>query len=126
MSDTNSERSTGTKVKIAIAVIGLLGTLGGALIANFDKILGPSKNPEVINMGPLELGTNRDGSDFSPNPERVESAEACRGLCSKSVACRAMTFVSSPNNLPGGSCWLKTTVPPPSPRSDMTSAVKLQ
>jgi hypothetical protein len=87
---------------------------------------GPPGDSEVINMGPLELGTNRDGSDFSSNPERVESAEDCRRLCSKSAACRAMTFVSSPNNLPGGSCWLKTTIPPPSSRSDMTSAVKLQ
>jgi hypothetical protein len=119
------ERSTGNKVAIAVAVIGLLGVLGAALIEKVD-FGGSSGGSEVVNMGPLELGTNRNGSDFSPNPERVESAEACRRLCGVTVSCRAMTFVSSPNNLPGGSCWLKTAIPSASPRSDMTSAVKVQ
>ena len=141
MSDQKTETGagTGTKVAIVVAVIGLLGTLGGAVITNLDKFGGGNSNSGnggggelettadsyPANMGPLELHTNRQGSDFSPNAERVESPEDCARLCGKTGACRAMTFVGSPNNLPGGTCWLKYAIPSASPRDDMTSAIKL-
>jgi hypothetical protein len=131
MSESNPEGGGGARVAIAVAIIGLVGTLGGAFFANIDKIFSrdPSTAESAVaypkNMGPLELQTNRDKGDFGPNPERTESAEACARLCSEAPNCKAMTFVNDPNKLPGGSCWLKQIIPPKSFRADMTSAVRI-
>jgi hypothetical protein len=126
----NRETKSKSSGVLIVAVIGLIGSLGAAFIANYDKIFGKASggasSEYPSNMGPLELQTNRNGSDFSPNPERTAGPEACAQLCSVAAACRAMTYVSSPNNLPGGSCWLKTSQPATSTRLDMTSALKLR
>ena len=136
MSDEESPRRKGLDVAIVVAIIGLVGTIVAAAIGNSDKLFGsrptapadqttiaiPNSYPS--NMGPLELRTDRHGEDFSPNPEHTEGPEACARLCGSTPTCKAMTYVLSPNGLPAGDCWLKKTVPPPSPRSDMTSAVK--
>jgi PAN domain len=135
MSDDKSEGGTGARVAIVVAIIGVVGTLGGAFFANIDKIFPRSPATDALpadrpagtyprNMKPLELHTNRDKGDFGPNPARTESAEACARLCGEAPNCKAMTFVSSPNGVPGGECWLKSVVPPATPRPDMTSAVK--
>jgi PAN domain len=116
-------------VQVIVAIIGVVGVLGGAIFSNWKNIFGSSVDDNGdggSGMGPLEMGVNRHGSDFSPNPEKVESPEACSRLCDSSAACKAMTFVRSPQGLPGGDCWLKIAVPEPTPRSDMISAVKIR
>jgi hypothetical protein len=148
MPEEPSTRERKWDTAIVIALIGVIGTLGVAFLNNIDKIFphssavvqapaspaGGSASPPpnvpesafATNMGPLMMKTNLQGHDFSPNPERVESPEACSRLCGETKDCKAMTYVMSPNNIPGGDCWLKTIVPKPEPieRPDMISAIK--
>jgi len=42
--------STSSRVQIVVAVIGLLGVLGGAVIANWDKIFSPSRSGPLPQM----------------------------------------------------------------------------
>ena len=126
---SNDEKHEGFTSKLITALI-IAIVAGSSSPWWWDKIFGGShvSNSEEhypANMGPLELHTNRQGSDFSPNPEHTNSPEGCARLCSDSLSCKAMTFVNSPNNLPGGDCWLKTNKPPQTPRADMTSAEKV-
>ena len=136
MSDEANPKRKGIDIAIVVAIIGLVGTIVAAVIGNSEKLFPhPQPTPPPrraivtssaypANMGPLELRTDRHGGDFSPNPEHTEGPEACARLCGTTPACKAMTYVLSPNGLPAGDCWLKKTVPPTSSKSDMTSAVK--
>jgi hypothetical protein len=45
-----ASESTSSRVQIVVAIIGLLGVLGGAVIANWDKIVPPSKNGPLREM----------------------------------------------------------------------------
>lgn len=75
-------------------------------------------------MGSLEGGTNRQGSDLSSVGVLTNSAAECSDMCREDANCKAMTFVKH-SNTNGGICWLKGSVPGPSPHSSMVSAVKL-
>ena len=76
---------------------------------------------EVIVMGPLEAGVNRQGLDFSAFAPTAANAALCAEMCRVNNQCRAMTYVISQ-----GTCWLKSGVPAPLPPGgpDYVSAVK--
>jgi hypothetical protein len=73
-------------------------------------------------MRPLEVGTDRPGSDLQPGFQ-VASAEDCSAQCTARQDCRAMTFVKHAA-AEGGICWLKGSVPAPVPASGVISAIK--
>lgn len=74
---------------------------------------------------PLELNTNRPGSDYHNFVVRTADPNACLAACQQDTHCRAWTFV---NRGVGGSiyarCWLKDIVPAPQPDSCCTSGTK--
>ncbi len=74
-------------------------------------------------MGPLEGGTNRQGSDLSAVGIQSNNASECSDLCDRDDNCMAMTFVKH-NNANGGICWPKGSVASPAPNQSMVSAVK--
>jgi hypothetical protein len=98
------------------------------IIAKAKVIQPPSGNTQPGRqqpyMGPLELATNRNGSDLFNPGIQVKNASECSNMCEQNVRCQAMTFVQHPN-ANGGICWLKGSVPSPSPHTVMTSAVKV-
>lgn len=102
---------------------------GGAL-AVFVLVLylSPAKlvSEEPEPMGPLEIGKNRQGSDFSPLPQLLGTADECASLCSTNKECKAMTFVKRLDTFGGGDCWLKREVPPQTDHPLMVSAVKVR
>jgi hypothetical protein len=138
MSENNGQQRRGAKVEIVVAIIGVVGVLGGALFANWDKIFPPNKaggtssrpfwRPPIRTaaMGALEYNTNRQAKDFSAVPYLVGSPEECAEMCSKNKDCKAMTFVKRPDQFSGGDCWLKNAVPQRSSAANMVSAVKIQ
>jgi hypothetical protein len=67
---------------------------------------------------------NRQGSDFSPVPVLLGSAQECASMCSGNRDCKAMTYVVRPDNVAGGDCWLKKEVPELTPAPNMVSAKK--
>ena len=74
-------------------------------------------------MGPLEGGTNRPAGDLSNVGIQVNSAAECSDLCLSDLNCKAMTFVKHAD-ANGGICWLKGSIPSPTPDGAMVSAVK--
>lgn len=126
-----ADDGSGARVTITVAVIGLIGVLGSAMIANWDKLARrgqapppPTPSPVTRRMGPIEPGINLQGSDFSPTPILVASPEECLEKCDLLESCRAMTFVRNPNPFGAGDCWLKSSVPVRSSNPNMASAVK--
>ena len=81
----------------------------------------PSPKKSVTVMGPLEIGTNRQGNDFDAFGKPAANAELCAEMCRADSACDAMTFVKST-----GLCWLKNGVPAGSADADMTSSIKVE
>lgn len=75
-------------------------------------------------MGPLEIGMNRQGSDFSLVPILLGSPQECSTLCSRNPACKAMTYVKRSDDFAGGDCWMKKEVPDLTPAPNMVSAKK--
>jgi len=85
MNENNEQQGRGANVQIVVAIIGVIGVLGGALLANWDKIFPPNKPGGPISrpfwrppirtaaMGALEYNTNRQGKDFSAVPYLVGS-----------------------------------------------------
>ena len=109
-------------VQIAIAIIGLAGVVGAALITSGTFSSKGKDTPS--RMGPLEGGTNRQGTDLAGTGIQINGAAECSDLCRDNSNCRAMTFVKHANQS-GGICWLKSTAASPTPNSAMVSAVKL-
>jgi hypothetical protein len=86
---------------------------------------GPSESHVNRFMGPLELKTNRQGSDYSPLSIHAATADECSSKCDQLEWCKAMTFVTNPGNpFGGGDCWLKKAAPDPTPNPYMASAKK--
>ena len=77
--------------------------------------------PKRVVMGPLEIGTNRQGYDFDANGRPAGNAELCADMCRADASCDAMTYVKST-----GICWMKNGVPAASADADMVSAVKVK
>ena len=131
------------RIVLALAAAGVAAMLPGSIEVTASKwlkaggalavfvvvlYLSPAKivadEPEP--MGPLEIGQDRYGSDFSPLPQLVGTADICASLCSTNLECKAMTFVKRPDDFGGGDCWLKKEVPEPTPNPAMVSAVKVR
>jgi hypothetical protein len=134
-----SDDKRSSTIAITAAIIRLVGVLGGAVISNWDKLGlsrrggGPIKPFRPIprsgvttlhRMGPILAGINLQGSDFSPTPLLVRSADECSEKCEQTEGCLAMTFVKSANQFAGGDCWLKYAVPQRSSAPNMASAIK--
>lgn len=124
---------------VAVAVIGLLGTLGAAVIGNWDKIFpGPPRpspstgsndtgQPHVAppavkrstgSMGPLEEGISYNQGDLYDRPS--SSAQECTQLCYNDDRCVAVTFIKSQQR-----CWIKSSLGPIGRSSDMVSSRKV-
>lgn len=87
----------------------------------------PGTKEDHVNrfMGPIEQMTNRQGSDFSPLSIHAATADECSSKCDQLEECKAMTYVADVGSpFGGGDCWLKHSVPPPTPNPYMASAVK--
>lgn len=66
-------QESNSRVAIAVAVIALIGTLGGALIANWDKIFEPSPRPAPRAESPQTARTEpRPLEEPAPRTTRTE------------------------------------------------------
>jgi hypothetical protein len=72
-----------------------------------------------ITMGPLEMGTNRQGYDFDAFGKGAPNVELCAEMCRVEPDCKAVTYVISLKT-----CWMKNHVPPATSNPDMISSVK--
>ena len=95
-------------------------TIGGTVPPDPDPDKDPSKDEPIV-MGPLEIGTNRQGNDFDAFGKPAGNAELCAEMCRADSNCDAMTYVKST-----GICWLKNGVPAASADEDMVSAKKVR
>ena len=112
-----ADQQSSSKVAITVAVIVLIGALGAAVIRYWctpePRVL-PTPSPTLSKssrMGPIEEGIRLQGSNLTPNPILVQSAEECSKECDQRDSCLAMTFVKHPNPSGRGDCWLKSAVP---------------
>ena len=112
MNNLNNEKSTPELRKWSIEVLNKLSPIP------MDSSL--KKELSVV-MGPLEIGTNRQGNDFNAYGFSAMNAQICAEICRKDERCDAMTYVESLKT-----CWPKRGVPNTSPNPDMISAVKIR
>lgn len=75
-------------------------------------------------FGPMEQNTDRRGLDYHsfnlPSPDPM----LCQEACAKEQRCRAYTYVKPGHQGPSARCWLKHSVPSPSPDNRCISGVK--
>ena len=81
--------------------------------------------------GGSEPGIDRRGSDYKvidlvpPTPPSLIGVEfICEQDCGRDSSCKAFTFVNAGVQGPNAKCWLKNSVPQPTPCSFCTSGVK--
>src|SRR5262245_27558470 len=71
----------------------------------------------------MEVDSNRFGSDYrgfdAANPQ------LCQAACANEAACKAWTWVKPGIQGPGGKCWLKNQVPPPTANACCVSGMKI-
>jgi hypothetical protein len=129
------------RVVLALAAAGTAAMIPGSIdftVPGWVKAGGPLavfallmyKSPAELvvirdPMGPLEIGMNRQGSDFSLTPVLLSSPQECSSMCSANHDCKAMTYVMRPENFAGGDCWMKKEVPDLTPAANMVSAKKV-
>ena len=112
--------SAARPVLIGLLVAALLQLSSGCNDASAPSTPGPTPS----NMGDLEPGVNRMGRDLSETGSRTTDAAGCARLCAADERCKAMSFMARPAPA-DGICWLKTSVPEPTPNPAMVSAVKI-
>jgi hypothetical protein len=120
-------KGNATRTTVAVAVLALAGTIGAAVLTNYDKIFPKSPahtSGYPAGMIPLEPDTDRFGSDIRNSGDWVASAEVCAWLCAEKKECKSMTFAASATGLKGGNCWLKDSVAKAYPRAGAISAFK--
>ena len=71
-----SSEINGSKTQIILAVLSLIGVLGGALFANWDKLFPkpdptPTPTPVIVvkTPEPSPSTSDRDGNGATPSPE---------------------------------------------------------
>lgn len=72
----------------------------------------------------LEWNVNRRGSDYRSFDLGAPQPELCRNACMSEPACVAFTYVNPGVQGPNARCWLKNSVPPPTPEGCCVSGVK--
>src|SRR5438270_7330121 len=92
-----------------------------ALAGNKNSEPSEQPVPAKVVMGPLEIGSNRQGFDFDAFGQPAANAPRCAELCRTDSSCDAMTYVKST-----GRCWLKKGVPAASADADMISSIKVK
>ena len=135
---------------IAVAIIGVVGTLGAAVIGNWDKLFPKPPAPQIAsapNLGPTrpspnakagrppttpgesertfsgQMGPLEPGISFNQGDlyDRPSSnAQQCSTLCYNDNRCIAMTYIASQQR-----CWLKGSIGPVGQSSDMTSSRRI-
>lgn len=120
-------RSRGLRRECRRALVGVVvATLLGPLYGCQDKSSANNQDGAskiASNMGPLEIGTNRPGRDFSDFGVRARDAAECSQWCAEDDRCLAMSFLARPPPS-DGICWLKGSVPAATANPAMVSAVK--
>jgi hypothetical protein len=114
---------------ITIAAILIVMGTGTWLFLTFrsqpssDSPVPQASRPMSARMGPLEPATNRQGRDLSVAGIHAASAQQCSDLCAADNHCMSMSFAKTSGSN-AGICFLKGSVPSPSPNDAMISAVK--
>jgi hypothetical protein len=75
-------------------------------------------------IGPLEWGINRYGSDYRHFEMATEDPGQCRSACASEATCRAFTYVKPGIQGPSPVCWLKDSVPDPTPSECCVSGMR--
>lgn len=73
---------------------------------------------------PLEVGIDRPGSDFRDLDLADADPRLCESACRSEAQCLAFTYVHPGVQSDAARCWLKDSVPEPSPSDCCVSAVK--
>jgi hypothetical protein len=74
--------------------------------------------------GPFEMNVDRPGYDFQNFDLPQPQPEMCRDACLRERQCQAFTYVNPGVQGPNARCWLKMSVPPPTPNNCCISGVK--
>ena len=104
----------------------LVAALAPLLLGCHDTSSTDKSNSALTasNMGELQEGVNLQGRDLFEFGVPADNAAKCASLCSDESRCKAMSYLSrlAPDE---GICWLKGSVPEPTPNPSTVSAVKL-
>jgi hypothetical protein len=73
---------------------------------------------------PFEVNVDRSGYDFQNFDLPEPRPEMCREACLRERQCQAFTYVNPGVQGPRARCWLKMSVPPPTPNNCCISGVK--
>ena len=73
---------------------------------------------------PFEMNVDRPGYDFQNFDLPQPRPELCREACLREQQCQAFTYVNPGVQGPSARCWLKMSVPPPTPSDCCISGVK--
>ena len=106
---------------IGFAVAAALATLTGSCAT-----LHPAPGPRYVSSGtaPLEIDVERGGYDYRDFDLASTRPEECRDTCLVEPQCQAFTYVKPGFKGRSARCWLKTSVPRPTPNACCISGVK--
>jgi len=87
----------------------------------------PAYGQAGFRMSPIEFSIDRRGSDYNVFYLQAPDPALCQDACVRDPRCMAWTYVQ-PNTGQGPlpRCWLKQTIPPPSPNPNCVSGYKLR
>ncbi|HVU50562.1 MAG TPA: PAN domain-containing protein [Polyangia bacterium] len=99
---------------------------GVALAALAGSCIVQVPGPGYVATGAasLEVNVNRPGGDYRNFDLASGRPEECRDTCGMEPQCVAFTFVNPGVQGPSARCWLKGTVPDPTPDACCVSGVK--
>ncbi len=102
---------------------GGLAVLGVALAGSCATV---QPGPRYVASGAATLEANviRQGGDYRSFDLASAQPEECRDTCAVEPQCVAFTFVNPGLQGPSARCWLKNTVPQPTPNACCVSGVK--
>jgi hypothetical protein len=112
-----------TALILVVLVTGTAWLMRFAGPASQDGAVSPVR-PWPATMAPAASATNYPGRDLTRSGMRVDSARRCADLCARRDECAAMSFAADGSG--PGLCFLKGSVPPPTPNASMLSSVKIR
>lgn len=113
-----------SKVSVLMLAALLAGPALGCLPIPVAVTVPVAPAPAPIYGPGFELNVDRPGNDYRNFDLPAPQPDICRNACFNDPTCVAFTYVNPGVQGPNARCWLKNTVPPPSPNSCCVSGVK--
>jgi len=99
-----------------------------AVLVFFSAALSaePSCAQTGVRMSPMEWGIDRWGWDYYAFDLQTPNPPLCQDFCFRDPRCMAWTYENPTPDYPRARCWLKQTVPTPSPKPSCVSGFKMR